>query len=56
MISFKTSYVLRIDRNTNAINRNAIRDNLIIDTGAFAEKSTVCIEGQSEDEPWRNSR
>lgn len=33
-----------------------MRDNLIIAAGASAEKSTVRIEGQSEDEPWRNPR
>jgi len=32
-----------------------IRYNLIIGTGASAEKSAVRIEGQSKDEPWRNS-
>lgn len=31
------------------------RDNLIIDVGAFTEKSAVRVEGQSKDEPWRNS-
>jgi len=31
-----------------------IRDNSIIGVGTFAEKSTVRVEGQSKDEPWRN--
>lgn len=34
---------------------NAIRDNLIIGAGASAEKSAVRVEGQSKDEPGRDS-